>query len=84
MTGSDGVKWGIALGDREGDIRQLVKLFKSLKIIHLMINSILLFHISSLVCAYEMPQPIQQSAGIASAVEANGVLFSEPQGEETI
>lgn len=51
---------------------------------HLMINSILLFHISSLVCAYEMPQPIQQSAGITLAVEASDVLFSEPQGEETI
>ena len=55
MAGNDGGKWSIALGDTEGDRKQLVKLFESLKIIRLKINSILLFHISSLVCAYEIP-----------------------------
>jgi len=55
IAGSDGGKWSIALGDTEGVMRQLVKLFKSSKIIHLKINRILLFHILALVCAYEIP-----------------------------
>lgn len=63
-------------------MKQLAKLFKSLKMMRLKINSILLFHISSLVRAHEIPWTVQQGAGIAPAAVASDVLFSEPQGEE--
>lgn len=82
VSRSDGGKWNIVLGDTERDMKQLVKLFKSLKIICLKVNSILLFHISFLVCTCEIPWTIQQSTGIAPAAMASGVLFSEPQEEE--
>lgn len=81
MAGSDGRKSSIALGDTEGDMKQLVKLFESFEIIYLKIDSILLFHMSSLVCAYEIPWNIQQSAGIVWAIVIHG-MFSEPEGEE--